>query len=85
MIILWSYWNTNQLNFWFYVSDTYPSQWRIQDFPEVGTPTPKLVLNCKFFAENCMKMKKIGPGASPWRPLGSTNASVWRLQLDFYN
>ena len=36
-------------------------QWRIQDFPEGGAPIPKLGLFCKFFAENCMKMKEFGP------------------------
>ena len=34
-------------------------QWRIQDFPGGGAaPIPKLGLFCKFFAENCMKMKE---------------------------
>ena len=34
--------------------------------PEVGAN----LLFCKFFAENCMKMKRFGPGgAHPWRPL----------------
>ena len=37
------------------------TQWRIQDFPEGGAPIPKLGLFCKFFAENCMKMKEFGP------------------------
>ena len=45
---------------------SHPNKWRIQDFPEGGVPTPKLGLFCKFFAENCMKMKEFGPrrGAS---------------------
>ena len=37
------------------------TQWRIQDFPE-GAPTPKGSANLlfsKFFAENCMKIKKM--------------------------
>ena len=38
----------------------YLNQWRIQDFPEVGAPTPKFVLFCQFFAENYMKMKEFG-------------------------
>ena len=37
-------------------------QWRIQDFPEEGAPSPKVGLFCKLFAENCMKMKEFGPG-----------------------
>ena len=42
-------------------------QWQIQDFPE-GAPTHKVVLFCKFYAENCMKMKEFGPRGRPWRP-----------------
>ena len=42
-------------------SDT--EQWRIQDFPEEGAPTPRgrqpMILS--IFAENCMKMKKFWP------------------------
>ena len=33
-----------------------------------GTPTPKVGLFCKLFAENCMKMKEFGPRGRPWRP-----------------
>ena len=36
------------------------TQWRIQDFPEGGVPTPKILLFCKNFVENCMKMKEFG-------------------------
>ena len=46
-------------------------QWRIQDFPQGGAPTPKSAIIFQFFAENCMKMKEFGPpggGARPWRP-----------------
>ena len=46
-------------------------QWRIQDFPQGGAPTPKNAIIFQFFAENCMKMKEFGPpggGARPWRP-----------------
>ena len=31
------------------------------------------LLNFKFVAENCMKMKEFGPRDRPWRPLGSAN------------
>ena len=48
-------------------------QWRIQDFPQGGAPTPKNAIIFQFFAENCMKMKEFGPpggarvpGAPPW-------------------
>ena len=48
-------------------------QWRIQDFPGGGAPTPKSAIIFQFFAENCMKMKEFGPqggarvpGAPPW-------------------
>ena len=47
-------------------------QWRIQDFPQGGAPTPKIAIIFQMFAENCMKMKEFGPGggrvpgASPW-------------------
>ena len=41
-------------------------------FSRGGTPTPKLGLFCKLFAEKCMKMKEFGPlgvrvpGIPPW-------------------
>ena len=44
-------------------------QWRIQDFPDGGAPTPKLGLFSNFFAENCMKIKEfLPPGGRPFRP-----------------
>ena len=56
-----------------YSVDSYTRQWRIQDFPQGGAPTPKSAIIFQFFAENCMKMKEFGPrggggGARPWRP-----------------
>ena len=36
-------------------------QWRIQDFPQGGAPTPKIAIIFQIFAENCMKMKEFGP------------------------
>ena len=36
-------------------------QWRIQDFPQGGAPTPKIAIIFRIFAENCMKMKEFGP------------------------
>ena len=36
-------------------------QWRIQDFPQGGAPTPKIAIIFQFFAKNCMKMKEFGP------------------------
>ena len=47
------------------------TQWRIQDFPQGGAPTPKIAIIFHIFAENCMKMKEFGSpggGARPWRP-----------------
>ena len=46
-------------------------QWRIQDFPQGGAPTPKIAFIFQIFAENCMKMKEFGPrgGASLAPPL----------------
>ena len=32
-------------------------QWRIQDFPGVGAPTPKVGVLTYYSSENCMKMK----------------------------
>ena len=49
-----------------------PLQWRIQDFPERGAPTPKVGANL-FFAENCMKMEEFGSRDAPH---GSGNALV---------
>ena len=53
-------------------------QWRIQDFPQGGAPTPKSAIIFQFFAENCMKMKEFGPPGGGARvpgapPLGSAN------------
>ena len=62
-----------------------PLQWQIQDFTEGGTPTPKSAYYFSFFfAENCMKMKELGPpGSRPARPpLGSVNALL--SQFDIY-
>ena len=43
-------------------------------FSPGGAPTPKLGLFCKFFAENCMKMKEFGPrGEARPAPLRSAN------------
>ena len=36
-------------------------QWRIQDFPQGGAPTPKITIIFQIFAKNCMKMKEFGP------------------------
>ena len=47
------------------------NQWRIQDFPEEGAPTPQggrqhtILPN---FPKNCMKLKEFGPGGRPSRP-----------------
>ena len=51
----------------------YQCQWRIQDFPEEGAPTPgeggrqhTILPN---FPKSCMKLKEFGPGGShPSRP-----------------
>ena len=47
-------------------------QWRIQDFPQGGAPTPKIAIIFHIFTENCMENERIwtpgGGGARPWRP-----------------
>ena len=62
------------------------SQWRIQDFPEEGAPTPggggALTYNfAKFpknFPKNCMKLKEFGPPGArvPRTPLRSATGSA---------
>ena len=59
---------------------TFPSQWRIQDFPEEGTPTPgghqhTILPN---FPKNCMKLKELGPQGvtRPRTPLRSATAFI---------
>ena len=50
-------------------------QWRIQDFPEEGTPTPRWGTNLLFgqkCPENCMKMKEFGPLRSANELVGSS-------------
>ena len=51
-------------------------QWRIQDFPQGGAPTPKIAIIFQIFAENCMKMKEFGPPGArvPGAPLRPGNA-----------
>ena len=50
-------------------------QWRIQDFPQGGAPTPKIAIIFQIFAKKCMKIKEFGPpggarvpGAPPLDP-----------------
>ena len=55
------------------------TQWRIQDFPQGGAPTPKIAIIFQIFAKNCMKMKEFGPpgGARvPGAPLRSANGTT---------
>ena len=53
-------------------------QWRIQDFPQGGAPTPKSAIIFQFFPENCMKMKEFQApgGARTLPPLRSANAFI---------
>ena len=47
-----------------YISGMSLTQWRIQDFPEVGAPTLHGVPTydfAKFSQKNCMKLKEFGP------------------------
>ena len=64
-----------------------PNQWRIQDFPQGGAPTPKIAIIFHIFAENCMKMKEFGPPgggrASLAPPLGSANANNTHFQQTY--
>ena len=52
-----------------------------QAFSWGGVPTPKLVLFCNFFPENCMIMKDFGPPGKhvPGAHLGSPSGSVLPL------
>ena len=57
-------------------------QWRIQDFPEEGAPTPRgggrqhTILSK--FPKNCMKLKEFGPpgGRVPCAPLRSATGDI---------
>ena len=42
-------------------------QWRIQDFPEEGAPTPQGGQHTILpkFPKNCMKLKEFGPPRTP--------------------
>ena len=42
--------------------------WWIQDFPEVGAPTPKLGVLTYYFAKNCIKIKEFGPRGGTCTP-----------------
>ena len=53
-----------------YTETLHSLQWRIQDFPEVGAPTPQGGRQHTIlpkFPKNCMKLKEFGPrgGARP--------------------
>ena len=39
----------------------------------------KVLLFCKFFAENCMKMKEFAPGGVPGAPLRSVNDGHYKI------
>ena len=60
-------------------------QWGIPDFPE-GSTNPSEDVNLlfgKIIAENCIKMKEIGPkGTSLVPPLGSTADAFWSYGLN---
>ena len=43
---------------WFLLAELNRSQWRIQDFPQGGAPTPKIAIIFQIFVKNCMKMKE---------------------------
>ena len=58
-----------------------PGQWRIQDFPRGGAPTPKSAIIFQFFAENCMKMKEFGPPGGARVP----GTPPWIRQCQWYN
>ena len=46
-------------------------QWRIQDFPEEGTPTLKEAIIWPFCPKNCMKLKEFGPPGGGGRVPGA--------------
>ena len=63
-------------------------QWRIQDFPEEGAPTPPggggvgaNIRICQIFPKNCMKLKDFGPGRGPSRPPYIRHCNVLTLPL----
>ena len=49
----------------------------------MGAPTAKVGVQTYYFAENCMKMKEVGPpGARPWCPLDpgcARFAEIWTV------
>ena len=62
-------------------------QWRIQDFPQGGAPTPKIANIFQIFAENCMKMKEFGPRggrASLAPPLDPPMCLVLMTEMDLF-
>ena len=58
-----------------------PKQWRIQDFPQGGAPTPKITIIFQSFAENCMKMKEFGPPGGARVPGAPLDPPMQRLFL----
>ena len=51
------------------LSSCYRRQWRIQDFPQGGAPTPKSAIIFQFFPRKLHENERIWtPGGRPWRP-----------------
>ena len=54
-------------------------RWRIQNFPEVGAPTPKVVVKyflASFSTKNCMELKEFGAGRGGGASMVSTIRSA---------
>ena len=65
-------------------------QWRMQDFPQGGAPTPKIAIIFQIFAKNCMKMKEFGPPGGGGRaslapPLDPPMILTERIRLLFHD
>ena len=60
-------------------------QWRIQDFPEEGAPTPKSAIILQFFCQKPHENERIwtprGGARVPGAPLRSANVMVQNLKL----
>ena len=57
------------------IEGSFRKQWRIQDFPEGGAPTPKSAIIFLFFCRKLHENERIWTprGARPWHPLEPAN------------
>ena len=68
---IWTLWTLLEIANHNIPQKCYWQQWRIQDFPQGGAPTPKSAIIFQFYPRKLHENERIwtpGGGARPWRP-----------------